>query len=225
VSLQIFYGGTFDPVHNGHLAIARAARDALDAQVRLLPAADPPHKGPTHADAGQRARMLDLAVAGERGLKVDRRELRRAGPSYTIDTLGELRLELGPEAPIVWMIGSDSLGELHTWHRWSELFDYGHLLVVQRPGTQLDAAWVGAKAPELQAEIEPRWRDAAKLAFAPAGHLAVLPLAQQRPESSTELRRRIASGGDWRGRVPPAVAGYIDRHELYANPAATPASL
>ena len=225
MSLRIFYGGTFDPVHNGHLAIARTARDALDAEVRLLPAADPPHKGPTHADAHQRARMLDLAVAGEPGLRVDRRELRRAGPSYTIDTLQELRAELGADAPIVWMIGSDSLGELHTRHRWRELFDYGHLLVVQRPGTQLDLAWVGTKAPEVRAEVEPRWRDAGELAAAPAGGVAVLPLLQQRPESSTELRHRIATAGDWRDWVPPSVAGYIERHELYSSPAATPASL
>jgi nicotinate-nucleotide adenylyltransferase len=169
--------------------------------------------------------MLDLAVAGERGLKVDRRELRRPGPSYTIDTLQELRLELGPDVPIAWMIGSDSLGELHTWHRWRELFDYGHVLVVQRPGTQLDLTWIAAKAPELRAQIEPRWCDLAELDAVPAGHLAVLPLPQQRPESSTELRRRIAGGGDWRDWVPPSVAGYIERHALYANPAATPASL
>ena len=89
--LLVCYGGTFDPVHNGHLAVARAARDALDARVALLPAHDPPHKGPTRADATQRAAMLDLAIAGEPGLSVDRRELLRAGPSYSFDTLGELR--------------------------------------------------------------------------------------------------------------------------------------
>ena len=100
VTLRVCYGGTFDPVHNGHLAVARAARDALQAQVFLLPAADPPHKGPTQANAQQRARMLDLALAGETGLKVDRRELYREGPSYTIDTLLELRAELGDEVPL-----------------------------------------------------------------------------------------------------------------------------
>src|SRR5688572_722316 len=96
--LVLCYGGTFDPVHTGHLAIARAVRDALHADVHLLPAADPPHKGATHADAAQRARMLELAVGDRhtddgRGLVVDRRELQRAGPSYTIDTLHELRAE------------------------------------------------------------------------------------------------------------------------------------
>src|SRR5690606_35823375 len=99
MSLLVCYGGTFDPVHNGHLAVARSARDALRAEVALLPAHDPPHKGPTRADAQQRAAMLELAVAGESGLHVDRRELLREGPSYTVDTLGELREELGADAP------------------------------------------------------------------------------------------------------------------------------
>ena len=84
--LRVFYGGSFDPVHNGHLAVARAARDALDARVLLVPAGDPPHKSDTCASAEQRARMLDLAIEGEPGLAVDRRELLRAGPSYTVDT-------------------------------------------------------------------------------------------------------------------------------------------
>jgi len=217
MSMRICYGGTFDPVHNGHLAIARVARDALAAEIRLLPAADPPHKGPTQADADQRARMLDLALAGESGLKVDRRELRRAGPSYTIDTLQELRAELGPHAPIVWMIGSDSLSQLHTWRHWQALFDYGHILAVQRPGTHLDPAWLRTQAPDVQALIAPRWRAMDELVATPAGGVAVLPLSQQRPESSTELRRRIAAGGAWRDWVPPAVAEYIDRHGLYRN--------
>ena len=93
--LRLYYGGTFDPVHEGHLAIARAARDELGVDVRFVPAADPPHRALTGADAEQRGRMLDLAVAGEHGLRVDRRELLRAGvdpsrPSYTVDTLREL---------------------------------------------------------------------------------------------------------------------------------------
>ena len=115
--LLVCYGGTFDPVHEGHLAVARSARDALDADVALVPARDPPHKGPTRADAAQRARMLELAVAGEAGLSVDLRELHREGPSYTFASLGELRAELGDAAPIAWLVGADSLLQLHTWHR------------------------------------------------------------------------------------------------------------
>lgn len=230
MALRICYGGTFDPVHNGHLAVARAARDALHAQasvqVFLLPAADPPHKGPTHADAQQRARMLDLAIAGETGLKVDRRELYRDGPSYTIDTLLELRAELGNEVPIAWLIGGDSLNQLHTWHRWRELFEHAHILAVQRPGSHIDPETLSRTAPQVEAEVAQRWRTLDGLQASPAGGLAVLPLQELRPESSTELRRRIASGdGDWRGWVPPSVAGYIDRHHLYSTAAPNSVSL
>lgn len=214
--LQVCYGGTFDPVHNGHLAIACAVRDALAAEVRLLPAADPPHKSEPHAAASQRARMLDLAIAGERGLSVDRRELHRGGPSYTVDTLRELRGELGESVPIVWLIGSDSLAELHTWHRWRELFEHAHVLAVERAGARVDANSLGQDAPEVQAEIGPRWQPAEQLHTTPAGGFAVLPLRRQRPESSTELRRRLIAGEPWRDWVPAAIAEYIARHRLYA---------
>lgn len=225
MSLTICYGGTFDPVHCGHIAIACAVRDALDAQVRLLPAADPPHKGPTHADAQQRARMLDLATAGERGLTVDRRELRRGGPSYSVDTLHELRAELGPQAPIVWLIGSDSLTQLHTWHRWRELFEVAHILAVERPGSRVDGDWLAREAPEGYAEVSPRWRTASEFQTSPAGGFAVFQLDRQRPESSSELRRRIAANEPWQDWVPAAVAEYIARHRLYAAGAASSASL
>ncbi|MCI4566871.1 nicotinate-nucleotide adenylyltransferase [Lysobacter sp. CFH 32150] len=215
--LFVCYGGTFDPVHNGHLAIARAVRDALATQVHLLPAADPPHKGPTHADAKQRAAMLELAVDEESGLHVDRRELDRDGPSYTIDTLHELRAELGPDAPIAWMIGSDSLLELDTWKHWRQLFDYAHILAVQRPGSLTDGDSIERRAPAVYAEITPRQCRASQLHGAAAGGFAVFPLVEQRQESSTELRRRIRAGEPWRDWVPPAVADYIDRRGLYRD--------
>ena len=218
--MRIYYGGTFDPVHNGHLAVARAARDGLDAEVALLPARDPPHKGRTRADAAQRAAMLDLALADESGLSVDRRELLRAGPSYTVDTLDELRVELGEDVPIAWLIGADSLLQLHTWHRWRELFECAHMVAVQRPGALVDAASLRAQAPEVLAEIAGRWLPPGDLAGTASGGFALLPMPELRPESSTELRRRIHAGGDWRGWVAPAVADYIVRQGLYRDPGA-----
>lgn len=215
--LHLYYGGTFDPVHHGHLAVARAVSAGLHAPLWLVPAADPPHKGPTRADATQRAQMLDLAVADLPGLAVDRRELRRAGPSYSFDTLRELRAEFGPDVPIVWMIGADSLTELDTWHRWRELFDLAHLLVVERPGTAIDAASLARSAPAVAAEVASRWCPPQALHESAHGRLAVFPLLELRAESSTELRRRIVAGEPWRDWVPPAVAGYIDRHRLYAQ--------
>ncbi|HEY1141608.1 MAG TPA: nicotinate-nucleotide adenylyltransferase [Lysobacter sp.] len=226
MTLRVCYGGTFDPVHNGHLTVARAARDATRAQVFLLPAADPPHKGPTHANAQQRARMLDLALAGETGLKVDRRELYREGPSYTIDTLLELRAELGNEQPLAWLIGGDSLNQLHTWHRWRELFAHAHILAVQRPGSHIDPESLARVAPLVGAEVAGRWGMLDELQASAAGGLAVLPLQELRPESSTELRRRIAAGeSDWHEWVPPSVASYIDRHHLYSTPGPDSGSL
>lgn len=218
--LRICYGGSFDPVHNGHLAVAKAARDVFAAEVLMLPAGDPPHKDITHADAEQRVAMLALALANVTDIALDRRELHRAGPSYTVDTLRELRDEWGPRTPIAWLIGADSLLQLHTWHRWRELFDFAHILCVQRPGSQLDAQRLRTAAPEVLAQINGRWLPPAALVEAATGGFALLPLPQLRPESSSELRRRIASGHEWQSWVPPPVAAYIVRQGLYGGDAA-----
>ena len=219
--LRVFYGGSFDPVHNGHLAIARAARDALHAEVALVPAADPPHKDATHADADQRAQLLALAIDGERGLRVDPRELHRAGPSYTVDTLAELRAEAGAGAPLAWLIGADSLLQLHTWHRWRELFDLAHIVAVQRPGAEVDAARLREQAPQVLAQIDGRWLPPEALADAAGRRFR--PAAAGRscaPESSTELRRRIAAGEAWR-RLGAGGRGRAYRQPScsYRNPA------
>lgn len=209
--LQVLYGGTFDPVHNGHLAVARHARDALEAQVHLMPAADPPHKGPTHADARQRAEMLALAIGEERGLSVDLRELRREGPSYTIDTLRGLREEIGAAAPLALLVGADSFLALPTWRAWRELFDYAHFVVAERPGNG-----IARDLPEALARaVEGRWADSgAQLLRTAAGRILLLeqPL---HPESASEIRRRIRAGEPWRDQVPPPVAAYIEDNGLY----------
>lgn len=214
--LQVLYGGTFDPVHNGHLGVARHARDALHADVALMPAADPPHKGPTRADARERAQMLQLAVGDEPGLRVDLRELRRDGPSYTVDTLLGLREQVGPDAPWAILVGADSFRTLDTWHRWRELFALAHIVVAGRA-----AAGSGFEAPRerlsaaVEAATQARWvDDPAALRDAPAGLLFALrqPLL---PQSASELRRRIAASEPWREWVAPAVADYIERHGLY----------
>jgi len=211
--LLVYYGGTFDPVHDGHLAIARAARDALDADIRMMPAADPPHRAPPGATADQRADMLDLAVADEHGLCVDRRELHRAGRSYSIDTLVELRAEFGPQLPIALLVGADSFVDLPDWHRWRELFEHAHFVVAERPGSPLD----GDLRPELADALAGRWCESpARLRDTPAGR--VLRLHQPlHGESATAIRAHIAAGEPWRDDVPPAVADYIQRHRLYLN--------
>ena len=215
MALALFYGGTFDPVHNGHLAIARATRDELACTVRLMPAADPPHRAPPGADAQQRARMLGLAVAGEPGLVVDRRELEREGRSYTIDTLRELRAELGPDQPLALLIGADSFVGLPTWREWRTLFELTHFVVAPRPGSPLD----GDLPDELAQVASGRWSVSAEaLGASPAGLLFRLGQPLQ-PESASEVRRRIAADQDWQALVPPAVAGYITAKGLYSRPA------
>jgi nicotinate-nucleotide adenylyltransferase len=212
------YGGTFDPIHRGHLAVACAVRDALGVDVHLVPAADPPHKDATHADARQRLRMVELAVAGEPGLRVDARELSRDAPSYSIDTLAAVRGGVGPAMPIAWVIGADSLAQLHRWHRWQALFDLAHVIAVGRPGFALDPAGLAHADAMLAETIARRLQPLDSLLATPCGGFALLPMEPPRAESSTEIRRRIASDESWMSQVPPPVAGYIVRHRLYARP-------
>lgn len=219
--LKLFYGGTFDPVHNGHLAIACAARDELGCEVRLMPAADPPHRALPGADATQRAQMLDLAVADQPGLRVDRRELLREGRSYTVDTLRGLRQELGERQPLALLIGADSFIGLPTWREWQQLFDLTHFVIAQRPGTPLD----GDLPAQLAAVVEGRWVDVPEtLKNGPAGRLYLLDQPLQ-PESASDIRRRIAAGEPWQTLVAPPVARFITVNGLYSRPTPDPSPL
>lgn len=216
MGLRIHYGGTFDPVHLGHMAIARAARDQLQVAVRLLPAADPPHRSAPGASAPHRAAMLALAIGDEPGLLLDLRELERARrrpdiPSYTVDTLRELRAELGPRQPIAWLVGADSLLGLPGWHEWEALFGLAHFIVADRPGSSLEHR---LPAP-LQQALQGRWAAHERELFnAPAGRLLHLQ-APLRAESASEVRQRIVAGGDWRALLPALVADYIADQGLY----------
>lgn len=223
--LHVLYGGTFDPVHNGHLAIARAARDVLDCDIHMMPAADPPHRAPPGANADDRAAMLALAIAGEARLLLDRRELERGGLSWSIDTVRGLRARLGDEAPIALLVGADSFVGLATWKSWRELPDVVHFVVAERPGNPLDQALPA----ELAGAMAGRWVDSvAELGQYPSGR--VLRLHQPlHAHSATDLRRRIASGLPWRHLLPPCVADYIVANGLYGAgafrpPAARPSS-
>ena len=209
----VLYGGTFDPVHNGHIAIARAACATLEADVHLVPAADPPHRPPPGAAAGHRAAMLQLALADQPGLLPDLRELARDGRSYSIDTLHGLRAELGVDAPIALLVGADSFLALPTWKSWRELFDLAHFVVASRAGSPLDAG----PPPLLAAAL--RGREATSpdaLRRQPAGRVLYLRQPLQ-PQSATAIRHRIAAGLPWRDLVPPAVADYIRSHGLYGH--------
>ena len=176
--LRVFYGGTFDPVHSGHLEIARAARDALaidghPVDIHMLPAADPPHRLPPGASAADRAEMLRLAIADAPGLLLDRRELDRHAVdgrrrSWTVDTLHALRAEYGADAPIAWLVGADSFVGLPTWKRWPELFGLAHFIVAERQGSPID----GSLTPELAELVAERWeQEPMALRQTPCGRL------------------------------------------------------
>lgn len=209
--LRILYGGTFDPVHAGHVAVAEAVAACFDADVALLPAADPPHRAPPGASATDRAAMLELAVAGHSRLYVDRRELHRQGPSYSVDTVRDVRAEIGSEAPLAWLLGADAFRGLAEWHRWRELFALAHLIVVARPGHALDAL-----PEELDLAVAERWTDApAELTQSSAGKVFRLDLA--RTESATAVRARLVGGEEPDACLLPAVAAWIRKYGLYAG--------
>jgi len=204
-------GGTFDPVHYGHLRSALELVEKLGlAQLRLLPCAVPPHRDAPACDARHRAAMVELAVAGEARLACDARELRRAGKSYTIDTLQELRAELGADRSICLVVGCDAVLEIDSWHRWEALLDWAHVVVLARPGWRLPER--GAVARWLAAARVP---DAAELQRRPAG--AIL-LEELRPLaiSSTEIRALLAAGRSARYLLPDSVLDYIHSQRLYS---------
>jgi len=209
--LHLLYGGTFDPVHHGHLAIARAARDFMQCEVWLMPAADPPHRPPPGAGAGERLRMLELAIADEPGLRADRRELDRPGPSYTVETLRELRQALGPKLPLALLLGADSFLGLPDWHEWQHLFAFAHLVVAERPGSPLD----DALSETLTKATCGRWTsDPDDLRETPAGRVLRLqqPLCSI---SASVVRRRLAEDAQWEELLPAAVASHIRQQGLY----------
>jgi len=208
MALRAVFGGTFDPVHLGHLRCAWEVAERLDATVHMIPAARPVHRGNPGASAEQRLAMLKRALAGQDRLIVDDRELRRDGPSWTIDTLASLAAEHADD-DLCLCIGMDAFTGLASWHRWTELVAHAHLVVMTRPGRHPSIA------PELAAHLDSRWIDeASKLNGAEPGRvveLAVTSLAI----SSSGIREVVSAGASPRFLVPARVLDYIDRHGLY----------
>jgi len=184
-------GGSFDPVHHGHLIAGRIAAEALGLdELRYVPAREQPFKQGRHgAPAADRAAMLDLAVAGAPGFAVERVELDRPGPSYTVDTLRALRAR-DPGAALTLLLGADAAAELDAWHRAEELPGLARIVVFGRPGAPMPAT------PLITGTVE-----------VPAIEI-----------SATEIRARVRAGQPIRYWVADAVAEYIARHRLYLDP-------
>lgn len=190
------FGGTFDPVHIGHLRAAWEASEALDAEVRLVPAKIPPHRPQPVASAADRAAMLRVALAGQTRLQLDLRELEREGPSYTFDTLTSLRAEFGSERPLVLLIGADAFAGLATWHRWRGLFGLAHMCVLTRP------AQIPAMPDELASAVAARRAARIEdLLAAPAGRVLDMVVSSL-GISATRIRRLLADGRQPRWLVP-----------------------
>ena len=187
-------GGTFDPVHNAHLAIAQRALEAVDAaRILWIPTGAPRYRDPPVAPAAHRVAMLALAIAGEPRYALDERELAPGASGYTFDTLSALRADLGANVPLVMLIGADQYRKLGSWHRSRELFSLCRFAVFGRPST---AAPLEENPPQGVLHID----------------MAPIPI------SSTEIRARIARAEEISAMVPGPVLEYIRRHRLYGPP-------
>ena len=209
------FGGTFDPVHFGHLRLAEEMAAAIGlSRVLFIPAGAPPHRGVPRTAAAQRLEMVRRAIAGNPCFEVDAREIQRPAPSYTVDTLTALRAELGNEQPLWLLLGADAFLGLPGWHEWRRLFDLANIAVAARSGAQL--LQPDTLPDDLKHELSQR-RQAAASAVCPAG--AVL-LRQMTPLgiSATDIRDTLARHGSARYLLPDTVLDYIHEHQLYRYP-------
>ncbi len=213
-------GGSFDPIHCGHLRIALELYEDLGLQqVRLIPSGLPPHRAPPVASPVQRLSMLKAALADVPGLCIDERELARGGPSYTIDTLTSLRAELGA-VPLCLILGMDAFLRLNTWRRWHEIIKLAHIVVAHRPGYDAQTSKNGAGIlpdAELASVIaECRIASPQELANKPAGCILYWPVTQL-DISSAHIRALVAAGKSPRYLMPDAVADTIKSQGIYLN--------
>ena len=204
-------GGTFDPVHYGHLRPALDVQQALGIPcLYLLPCRTPPHREPPQGSPEQRLELLRLAVADEPALELDSRELGRDGPSYMVDTLTSLRAEKGDE-PLCLALGMDALLSLDSWHRWQDIAELCHLVVMQRPGRQWPQQ--GAIADLLRSAHTSKL---ARLRERPGGHVFQVAVTQM-AISSTQIRGLLAAGKSPRYLLPDSVLNRIKQENWYAS--------
>lgn len=206
--MQILFGGTFDPVHQGHLTVALAVTEHLNAPVTLLPNAQPPHKNGSHAASQHRLAMLERAIAPYPTLAISAWELQQPAPSWTLNTLTHWRSRF-PTSPLVWVIGEDSLGQLHHWYQWQEFSSLCHLAVLPRQDSPPPTAEVQAQFPIASLS---------ELHQHKSGLRAHLPMDLQNI-SSTEVRQQLKQQ-HYSHAIPAAVMAYIQEHGLYGVPIA-----
>ena len=205
-------GGTFDPVHLGHIALAEAALAKLPlAEVLWLPSGSPGHRDSPVARARDRLAMLKLAIAGGARYRIDDGELGRSEPTYTVNSLTRLRAGVGTSQPLVLILGSDSFLSLPTWLRWRDLLVLAHIAVASRPGHPLGES---GTEPDLAAEITRRAAAPAQLAASAAGKIVSFDMPPT-DISSSAIRSALDAGQDTHHLLPAAVLAYIQSQHLY----------
>ncbi|MGY1490309.1 nicotinate-nucleotide adenylyltransferase [Methylobacillus pratensis] len=205
-------GGTFDPIHFGHLRMAQELAEALDlAEVRFIPSATPPHRGQPMTSAKQRAEMVALAIANNPLFKLDTRELEREGYSYTIDTLQSLHEELQDKARLCLLMGMDAFTGVTSWHRWQELLQFAHVIVATRPGAVLPSG-----NPVLDAFLETHVLSGAQQLPIQAEHGILMQAITALDISATKIRESLAHGRTPRYLLPDRVLEFICQHDLYS---------
>jgi nicotinate-nucleotide adenylyltransferase len=208
------FGGTFDPVHFGHLRLAEEAREQLALEeVVWIPAGQPPLRDLPATSGADRVAMVRTAIADHPGFRIDTTEVELTAPSYTVLTLERWRQQVGAQRPLVLLLGADAFSRLEGWHRWRELFALAHIAVATRPGHELK---VGAGETALDLEFRARRAAPGALAQTPAG--SIVPFAIRPLDiSATVIRDELRAGRDARYLAPAAVLDYIRRHSLYRN--------
>jgi len=209
-------GGTFDPIHYGHLRLGEELAEALRLEeVRLLPSGTPPHRSAPAASSEHRLAMTRLAVRGNPRFRLDEREIHRSGPGYMFDTLTSLRAEVGPVRALVLLLGADAFLELATWHRWHELFGLAHIAVAHRPGFPVEG-WADHMPQPLAREYSARlMQQSLAVHLSPAGGIVIVPFTAL-DISATVLREMLRSGKSARYLLPEAVLDYIRSNSLYS---------
>ena len=205
-------GGTFNPIHNGHLRLAQELADALNfSEVRFIPSANPPHKTAPKISAQHRAAMVQLAITDHSLFKLDKRELDRTGASYSIDTLISLQEELGGSVALCLMMGSDAFSKLNTWHRWQALIDYCHIILVQRPAS----ATQPKLADELSVLLHNHYTEnISDLTNENAGYIHMQKITAL-DITSTNIRVQLESELSPRYLMPDNVITHINNNKLY----------
>jgi nicotinate-nucleotide adenylyltransferase len=208
-------GGTFDPIHYGHLRLAEEMLELAGLEhIRFIPTGNPPHRDTPQVSATDRSAMVRLAIAEQPAFVLDNREVNRATKCYTVDTLRELRAELGEAQPLCLLMGGDAFLQLHTWHEWEEILGLAHIVVGYRPGFTLGKRIHNA-TPQLQQHYQQRLCTVAYLSQHAAGGIAELAIPKLEI-SATLIRARVAEKRTIRYLLPATVANYIYQHQLYA---------